>query len=76
MKKSSTRILIAALVVLLVVLIVAYEKGWLNHILPAPWRKTQMNFVGSYGRTPAMQNCLAFSDPSQRWTYFNRCNYM
>jgi hypothetical protein len=69
-------IILAVVVVLLIIAVAAYEKGWLNDILPASWKKHKSTFVGAYGRTPGMQNCLAFSDPSQRQTYFNRCTWV
>ena len=63
-----------AVVVLVIVLIVAYEKKGLNKVLPAKWQK--QSFVGSMARTPEMQNCLAFSGDGDRSAYFNRCTWV
>jgi hypothetical protein len=69
-------VLTAVVIVLVIVLIaVAYRRGWLNRFLPASWRE-KAHFVGAYGRTPEMQGCLAFPDPSKRWTNFNRCTWV
>lgn len=65
---------LGAIVVLVIVLIVAYEKKKLNKVLPTKWQK--QSFVGSMARTPGMQNCLAFSDDGDRSTYFNRCTWV
>jgi hypothetical protein len=75
---GNSGIYIAIVIVVIIALaIFAYEKGWLNSILPAKWQKQtatqKAGFVGAYGRTPEMQNCLAFPGPLQRWTNFNRC---
>ena len=66
-------IYLALVVALIVVLLaVAYEKGWLDGILPSSMKKN--TFVGAYARSPRMQNCLAL-DPSHRGVYFNRCTW-
>ena len=68
-----TGIYIAIAVALIIVLLaVSYEKGWLDKILPASMKKN--TFVGAYARTPRMQNCLAL-DPSHRGVHFNRCTW-
>jgi len=67
-------IYLAVAVLLVILLIVAYEKKWLNKFLPASARK--QGFVGAYGRAPAMQNCLAFSSGDTKWPYFNRCTWV
>jgi hypothetical protein len=68
-----TYVVVAIVIVLLLVLAAfAYEKGWLNGVLPTRWQKRKAHFVGAYGRTPGMQGCLAL-DPTGRWPYFNRC---
>jgi hypothetical protein len=57
---------------------VAYEKGWLDRVLPLRWQKisaSKSTYVGAYGRTPAMQQCYAFAD-GQGMPFFNRCSYM
>ena len=64
---------IAVLIVLAIVLVFTYQYEWLNKFLPASWQK--QTFVGAYGRTPGMQNCLAFGNDGQRWPFFNRCTY-
>lgn len=65
---------LSVLVLLAIVLIVLYEKKMLNTILPADLRK--QGFVGAFGRTPEMQNCLAFSKADGKWPYFNRCTWV
>ncbi len=74
MSSKNLYITIAVIVVLLLILIFAYEKGWLNKFLPTSWQKS--GFVGAYGRTPGMQNCLAYPGPNQRWSNFNRCTWV
>jgi hypothetical protein len=65
---------IAILVVLAVVLAWAYNGGKLNSILPTSWQKS--SFVGSMGRYPGMQFCLAYdTNHGHRQSHFNRCNY-
>ncbi len=66
--------LIATLVVLTIVIIVAYKRGWLNRILPTAWQE-KSNFVGAYGRTPEMQGCLAFDTDGEYMFHFNRCTW-
>lgn len=64
----------AILVVLAIGLAWAYNLGWLNGVLPTSWQKS--SFVGSMGRYPGMQFCLAFTDNhGKRQSHFNRCNY-
>jgi hypothetical protein len=74
MLSRSACLSLAALALLAILLIVAYEKKWLNKFLPTNWRK--QGFVGAYGRTPEMQNCLAFSKDDGKWPYFNRCTWV
>lgn len=59
----STAAIAAVIVVLvLVIAIFAYEKGYLNKVLPEKWQKppkvAKASFVGAYSRYPAMQQCL------------------
>ena len=61
-----------AVVVIIVLAVVAYEKGWFNGILPSKWQKS--TFVGAFGRTPEMQGCFV-SDSGQKWPVFNRCTW-
>jgi len=73
MKSKSIYSTIAVIVVLIIVIALSYERKWLNRILPPKWQK--QGFVGAFGRTPGMQNCLAFSGDAKRWSHFNRCTY-
>jgi len=76
---------LGALVLAVVVLAVAYEKGELNPWLPTSWQKStqwlpiggqKSTFVGAYGRYPAMQYCLAFDENhGKRQSHFNRCGW-
>lgn len=80
--------IIGVLIVLIIILAVSYEQGRLDTYLPQSWVKgTPSNgtagasgatdsFVGAYGRSPGMQQCLAFSDPGSRKPYFNRCTWV
>ena len=68
-------VILAVVVVLVILLIFAYEKGWLNKILPQKWQKHKTGFVGAFGRTPGMQNCLAYAGPHRHATTFNRCTH-
>jgi uncharacterized membrane protein YedE/YeeE len=71
---EKTCLILAAIAALTVALVYAYEQGWLNQFLPASWQK--QHFVGAYGRTLGMQNCLAFGDAGKRWPHFNRCTWV
>lgn len=67
-------IALGAIVVLVVILIVVYEKKGLNKVLPTKWQKA--GFVGAMAREPEMQHCLAFSSDAGHWPYFNRCTWV
>jgi hypothetical protein len=70
----------ATILVLLIVVIVTYERCKLNRMLPATLQKkncgSTSGFVGALARTPEMQHCMAYSSPYAREPYFNRCNYV
>lgn len=66
--KHALALLVAAVVIAL--LAFAYERGDLNKWLPAA---DQKNFVGVYGRYPAMQSCLQYNADGN--VVFNRCTY-
>jgi hypothetical protein len=74
--EGDTKIALALVCVLAIALAVwAYHKGWFvlseKNAPPAAGEK----FVGAYGRTPGMQNCLATRDDG-KWSYFNRCMWV
>jgi len=71
---SHTYAILAAVTVLILILIFANEKKWLNPYLPSKWDK--QGFVGAYGRTPGMQGCIAYGGPGGRYPFFNRCTYV
>lgn len=65
--------IVIALVLVLIGAYAMYQKKWLNKVLPQSMQK--QGFVGAYGRTPAMQGCLAYA-PGASWPHFNRCAYV
>lgn len=74
--------IVALLVVIVIVLIgAAYWTCHLDKWLPVGMQKCaggKAGFVGAYGRTPEMQNCLAYAGPGgkKHWSYFNRCMWV
>ena len=69
-------IILGLLAVLTVTLIALYATCRLNAYLPPSMQmvcSSSSGFVGAYGRSPEMQNCLAFSSDWRRAPYFNRC---
>jgi hypothetical protein len=80
MGQKKTAYAIGALIVAVIAIVVSYEKGWLNKILPAKWQKTvvpKAGFVGTFGRTPEMQGCLAYTTGADgRQLVLNRCAYV
>jgi hypothetical protein len=61
---------LAAIIVLTLLVAYAYKKGWLNKYIPKGWVNKKSHFVGVYGRTPALQNCLMTAEDG---SVFNRC---
>lgn len=71
-----------AIIVVLVLLLLgggySYMNCKLNKHLPAKLRrkcKKSGGFVGTYGRTPAMESCHPHGGDQQHHTSFNRCTY-
>jgi hypothetical protein len=68
--KGSEELCLAAICVVIICLAAwAYHEGWFT---PAP---NKNHFVGAYGRTPGMQNCIA-TGPDGKSSYFNRCTWV
>ena len=74
-------IIFAAAMALLLLAAYGYSRCrfGINKLLPARWQKTcpaANGFVGAYGRTPGMQNCLASTSQDDHAPYFNRCTWV
>jgi hypothetical protein len=75
MWSKKTTLALVIILAIIVIAVVAYQKGWLNRFLPSKWGH-KSGFVGAYGRTPEMQGCLAFPGALKRWSNFNRCTWV
>jgi hypothetical protein len=68
--EGDSKIALAFVCVLAIALIAwGYYKGWFK------MDDGKSQFVGAYGRTPGMQNCLATRGDG-KWSYFNRCMWV
>lgn len=88
MKHQGLAIGVGIYVVAVIILVVLFEKGYLNRWLPEKWQKKTAHpngykpaemFFGSLAQPnggASMRQCLVAGDSRSHTPYFNKCTYV